>query len=64
MLTIVDGAQRILAAERRKRTLFKEEEKKPWIYAYYALMAGTQKRQARLEKEEAKRAVDQANPAT
>jgi hypothetical protein len=30
---------------------YKEEPKKPWILAYYALMSGTQKRQARLEEQ-------------
>ena len=66
--------------ESEKPSRYKKEEKKPWIYAYYALMSGTQKRQLRLKNEpldfgvkeraaiEARKdienAVDQVNPAT
>lgn len=34
-----------------KPSRYKESPKKPWILAHYALMAGTQKRNARIEKE-------------
>lgn len=68
MLTIVQRNEAAKPAELPKRKQYKEEPKKPWIYAYYALMAGTQKRQVRLQKvaaeKEQKDAIDQANPTS
>lgn len=80
MLTIAQHNEAAKPAELPKRKQYKEEPKKPWIYAYYALMAGTQKRQVRLQKEkfdakvtaakllikeqEEAGAIDQVNPAS
>ncbi len=49
---ITEETRKLAATEMlTKRSRYKDEPKKPWIYAYYALIAGGQKRRARIERE-------------